>query len=733
MDFVLFSLQSIEDFSQSYCRKVYIREQAIQFFGYVSYHVKTDTSLTKSPELYTSIGTSIDELKYFYQRQVNFLLTLQTELFIEHGLGLETHYSPGSSREKEKACMALEKFCSSVEKLQSFYQVNTLAVDRIFGKLEKCDGSPGELNREYKSKWMELKIHFQGELLKLNGSSKEFVTCGMCVLCHEPSSSQPVHIDAEISDAIQNDEPLTLRKLLEVSPTKDPSRSEVETLFYHLVEISVMYHSKQSIRYLLSKAFSASMVSPDHNLLNLIITRWGNENLRVKSQPMQRKQALCETCGDGSVECLLVIVVDEVYHDQKNLLAIDCLGRLSLHYGALYGFGKVCQTIIHHTHTWGQGQVSRLIFTLDSQGYTPFHYAVVENHVAVARVFINILLEEIQSSGKPDKNIRSNMQNLLNIAIRYQFGDMVELLGESQLSFGGVSAHEESPLYVAAQIGRDDYLDILLHNGQMEVIDGSEALNGWTPLFIACINGHRKAAELLIKAGANQEVCDFRGWYPKEHAALRGHVSLAELLKSWDRTRMTGGPASIPLRPSRTVGFHLPININHAIVNIRSLQNGRHLKGIDLKMPSSKDTIFTEMLPPMNMSVSVGGSSSHLVHLPVLGDMSNEPFIFPLHDSNDVHLVFKLFSADSSRELIGSASILLQEELDCLGPNRESLFRARTIPILVKETSDLLGTVTFTFLIAQKSMNSRNCHLSSATSQSKEYRLLVIEVLKIGK
>ncbi|OKL62494.1 hypothetical protein UA08_02537 [Talaromyces atroroseus] len=418
---------------------------------------------------------------------------------------------------------------------------------------------------------------------------------------------------------------------------------------------------------------------------------------------MQRRQAICETCGDGSVECLLVTAVDEVYHDQENLLAIDCLGRLSLHYGELYGFGEDCQRIIHH---WGRGQASRLIFTLDSQGYTPFHYAVVENHVSVARVFINILLPEIQSRGKPDKNTRSNMQNLLNIAIRYQFDDMVELLGESQLLFGGVSAHEESPLYVAAQIGRDDYLDILLRNGQMELIDGSEALNGWTPLFIACINGHRKAAELLLKAGANQEVRDFRESYPKEHAALRGHFSLAELLKPWDRTQMTGGPARIPLRPSRTVGFHLPVNVDQAIVNIGTLQNGRHQNGIDLKMPWSKDNI----LPLMNMSVSVGGSVSHLVHLPVLGDMSNEPLIFPIHDPSQVHLVFKFFSADSSREgheRIGSASILLQEEVDCFGPNRESLFRARTIPILAKETSDLLGTVTFTFLIAKKLMNLR--------------------------
>jgi glycerophosphodiester phosphodiesterase len=663
-------------------------------------------------------------LTTFHQKQCDFISAVQTEFSIRHGLepgvsgSLKIHQS--GSHKREKLCR-LEYLRKDIEKLQSFYRVNEQAVDRIYGKIEKFCGSLGKLHQKHKSNWTNRKILLQGSLLKLNGSLKEPLTgtdCALCcetfssieTICHEASSGQALPFAEEIfalKCAIQSDEPSVVAKLLEGFPPKNALASNTEALLYHLVELSMMHQSGRSTQYLLSEVFSLTGRMPDHNFLNHMISRVGQEGQYYdRVEPMQKKKSLCEICHNGTKEHPLALAVDQVYCGQENIIsARDYLGRLSLHYGALYGLKTVCQTIIHHAGD--QGQALSLIFSPDAQGYTPFHYAVIENHVAIARTFLDILMENL-SSGKTKNEIMSKIQNLLSIAIRYQFDGMVALLAASQLYSGysgGVSDHAESPLHVAAEIGRDDYLRTLLDNGQMKNIDQLEALTGWSALFIVCIKGHRKAAELLVKVGASQEIRDNRGWYAKEHAALRGHFSLAELLKPCDKSQMTGGPASIPLTSDCTVGFPLPANVDYAIINIGLLQNGRQMKGVDLRMLSSEDKISTRTLPPVDMSVSIGGSSaSHSIHLPILSDLANEPLIFPINSSSEVYLTFKFFRQGSSHEtsnLIGSAATLLRSELDCFEPNRESLFRGRTIPILEKETSELIGSVTFTFLIAK--------------------------------
>ena len=597
------------------------------------------------------------------------------------------------------------------EKLQSFHRVNEEALDRIYGKIERCGSLPAEFHQKHKSNWIKTKTDFQKELLELSKNVGPIETTTTGTLCRETTLNRSVQLAAEDStliSAIQNDEPSTLAELLEAIPVKGTTSGSSKTLFYHLMETSIIHHSERSTRLLLSQAFSVFGVTPDHKLLNRLITRAGHaENPLKKLQSMQVNQSPRRTCQEWNAEPALAIIADQVYHDERGkILTKDHLGRSSLHYSALYGLGTLTQTILCHVHALDSGQVPCTIFSLDSQGFTPFHYAVVERHVAVARVFVDILVQS--QSNKPDDIISRNLQALLNIAIKYQFDDMVEMLAESLPQFKG-SADAESPLYVAAQIGRDDYLKLLLQNGQTEHIDSPEPLHGWSPLFIACIKGHQKAVEVLLQAGANQDVCDFRGWYAKEHAALRGHFSLTGILNSWDNSLMVGGPSSIPLS-SRTVDFPLPVDVDHVIINIGALQNANCLKGVDFKMHFSEDRNFARFSSPMEMSVSVEGSVSHLVRLPVLSDMGNEPFIFPIRDPHEVHLVFKLTRPDCSsqgRKVLGSAATILPSETDCFGPTRESLFRGRTIPILATETLELLGTVTFTFLIAKRPVNLR--------------------------
>ncbi|KAJ6037686.1 uncharacterized protein N7446_010324 [Penicillium canescens] len=384
------------------------------------------------------------------------------------------------------------------------------------------------------------------------------------------------------------------------------------------------------------KAFPANDVVLDNNLLNHVITMCSREDGSKMSGGLS-KESQCVTGGqdeERGVDLFNFAVCRLGIHQKNALLAEDTFGRLCLHYGAIYGLPS-------------------------------------SSHEAQCQ------------------NLWNRLNGLLIIAIRYQHDDMVFLLGKNQIEFQGCrSIHGESALYVAAQIGREDYVKLLLENGKDLYLDIPETLHGWTPLFIACVEGHKTVAQLLLQAGANQDIHDHLGWVAKEHAALRGYLSLAEMLRPWDMSQLTGGPASHcqPWYPT----------------------DWKKEKAVDLKGLLPEKTKYTSKLASLDMSISMEGNDSTLLKLPILSDVVNEPFVFPVLRPSEARLVFKFFRVDDSCEglqLVGSAAALLESGGDCFGANRESLVRARTIPILEKKTMDVMGTVTFTFVIAKPVMN----------------------------
>ncbi|KAJ6018483.1 hypothetical protein N7522_001947 [Penicillium canescens] len=404
------------------------------------------------------------------------------------------------------------------------------------------------------------------------------------------------------------------------------------------------------------KAFPANDVVLDNNLLNHVITMCSREDGSKMSGGLS-KESQCVTGGqdeERGVDLFNFAVCRLGIHQKNALLAEDTFGRLCLHYGAIYGLPS-------------------------------------SSHEAQCQ------------------NLWNRLNGLLIIAIRYQHDDMVFLLGKNQIEFQGCrSIHGESALYVAAQIGREDYVKLLLENGKDLYLDIPETLHGWTPLFIACVEGHKTVAQLLLQAGANQDIHDHLGWVAKEHAALRGYLSLAEMLRPWDMSQLTGGPASIMLRPVPAADSRHRIESDQVIVNLGILRIGKKEKAVDLKGLLPEKTKYTSKLASLDMSISMEGNDSTLLKLPILSDVVNEPFVFPVLRPSEARLVFKFFRVDDSCEglqLVGSAAALLESGGDCFGANRESLVRARTIPILEKKTMDVMGTVTFTFVIAKPVMN----------------------------
>lgn len=210
--------------------------------------------------------------------------------------------------------------------------------------------------------------------------------------------------------------------------------------------------------------------------------------------------------------------------------------------------------------------------------------------------------------------------------------------------------------------------------------------------------------KFLLQAGAKQNILDHLGWTAKEHAALRGYLAVAEMLEPWDIDHLSDGPASMAVKPvpGPNVGFQP--DQTYVIVNLGVLQYGKKTKAVGFMGSCSEKAMYMNCGLSMEISISDSSSTSHLVELPILKNMVNEPFVFLVSDLNSACIIFKLFRNDglhTTEGLVGSCAALLESPNDAFGENRESLIRARTIPILKKETSRVMGTVTFTVVIAK--------------------------------
>lgn len=84
-----------------------------------------------------------------------------------------------------------------------------------------------------------------------------------------------------------------------------------------------------------------------------------------------------------------------------------------------------------------------------------------------------------------------------------------------------------TPLHIAAEVGRDSMIQILLnHNASIEASDSFQR----TALHIASLAGHVECVNILIKNGAKPDVPDLLGRSPLHLAVKHGHVRTVELL-----------------------------------------------------------------------------------------------------------------------------------------------------------------------------------------------------------
>lgn len=631
--------------------------------------------------------------------------------------------------ELEDLLEAFLELRADLVKLQRYNRVNYDATAKVYGKLAPfSDGS----YRSQKFDWITMQDDWRKQCIL--GLERLHKLIPDIRFAHNHQSTgrslylQNLHVPnlsgsldpGLIYNAIRNDSPPVLARLLEDSTQEDRvSASDLSTLIRGCLKFSITCYSTQCVDYLVLEKVSNAGKNVDHTCLNHLINVTGQ---RITSADVDGAQSpdesgtLVETSSNpgriAAATSLFIRLLEKPTVDQSQILqAKDSFGRLPLHYGARYGLAGICHYILKCLHDINKNSGAReAILSVDSEGHSPLQYALIHNHGAVVRLLLRKLEMDYQVGDEVrNHETRIIISDLLVISIRYQHDEALRHLMSSHIDQNHQSSRGQTALYVAAQIGREDYVKTLLDmtNGS-DAIEIPETVHNWTPLFIACANGHLGVVETLLQAGANQMRLDDQGWTAKEHAAFRGHLTIAGMLNECKTEEYPGVPVNPSYQASWEIRDRFRTDQSVVVLNLGAIRKGnKNEPAVNLNCISLDDTLGfssgvrkdTELL----LEVRVPGSLE-IVQIPILDDKVYEPFIFPIDNPSEAMVVFKLFYAShhlgARGKPIGSGIALLKNLSHSFGEKRESLIRNHTVPLIDNGFGDFIGTVTFTFVIA---------------------------------
>ena len=191
----------------------------------------------------------------------------------------------------------------------------------------------------------------------------------------------------------------------------------------------------------------------------------------------------------------------------------------------------------HFGNRVAQNQVDRVIDFIicganpdrkDVDGFTLLHEAVFHNQVKMVKLLLG-------AGANPDVQIRSRRgMTALHKATKEGYIDIVKILLSAGANPNIVDTVNRSPLHYAIEYGHVDLVRILIDAGVHLDISKGEYWSNYrkdtTVLHMAITNEDTAMVKLLLNAGANPDIKNWRDWTPLHRVAWLGSTDLAKLL-----------------------------------------------------------------------------------------------------------------------------------------------------------------------------------------------------------
>ena len=733
-----------------------------------------------------SLDRNLEDVDSFYNKKYSDVA--RRLKLLQDQYGGSTDILGGLDRDEVEDVMgALLELRGSLRKLQWYGEVNRRGFIKITKKLDKK--VPGVTSQR---RYLESKVDIRsfatnssllatmktvndwlsvlGDVKVLDDNSSSHSTHSLPRVSSKVNLRLPQGLLDSIDQAIRNDDVPGLVKLIRDAclEEKHAENGAYQRLLLNLLQRSIACRSKACIARLLEMVTSLEE-KDDMNQRNCIHRLVISLGRTTRAGDAERSNNIVEEELDGGKSfitpaaapvltpparaakesngiyslgrndksvVILEYLLDRLQPNQRSALqARDVYERMPLHYAAQYGFVVICQIIISHMQAWGQFEVPEGIdapYWQDAEGWAPLHLSVIGGHPLTTRT----LLEAEDWRGVQDRkaSVRKHMSKssqVLALATKSKFTIIVQLLVDAGVDLNYQDGQGETALHLAARFGYSECAEILLKGSDGYKIDLelTENTYGWTALFVACVDGHLKVAELLIDAGANLTRCDISGWTCTEHAALRGHLEIARKLvlmippklsssdllvknsspptsslveRKSNSLATSNGVSRIP-EPVKSFGHRYLTNESMILVSLGTMDMRKAIEAVKLDRIPFADAHHTQLDTALSVVVSAAGANGEpsIVDLPIQDNISTDPIVFTAIDAAKVKLLFDIVPtyAGSKDKIVARGVALLSSIKPSIGSKRITLQGDVTVPIVAAHNLDVIGSVNFNFLI----------------------------------
>ena len=678
-----------------------------------------------------------------------------------------------------------------LRKLQWFGEVNRRGFVKITKKLDKKVPTHGQ--HAYVEGAVAIKpFATNTELMKLMNTTNAWVAKLGTSSKHETngdarsgasltrvSSKSLLDLSNEVLDALdkalRKDEAAALDRELDGVKRNmtDPQDGSFPTFILDLLQRAILYKSRKCIAGLLNR--TASLEDKDdinqRNCLHRYLVSLGRNKAPSSTLSSGGSEASTEDMANGdfiipaatpvlsdprktaevdsstfpgkedeSVK-LFEFLLDHLTQEQREaLVARDQYGRLPLHYAAQYGFVDLVKMILSRMQGWEQFEIQHGVdapFWQDHDNMSPLGLSIVGAHAVTTEAILES--ERWRHQSGEDASLKTRMGRsgeALALATKCNFVPAVQLLIEAGVDINYQDTSGESALHVAARLGHEKCAELLLSSSSAEKVSTElfEATFGWTPLFLACVEGHMNVVQLLINSHADLNKVDTSGWMAKEHACLRGHMdivrALAELTPKPKASRPES-PSHDSRRPGhagqeqvapavKSFGHRYLTDASMVLVRLGSADARTSLPVVSLNRIPLADAHRTQLDTALSLVIHAAGASGE----PFVADLpaqENEPIAFTTRDPASVKLYFDLVPtyAGSREPVLGRGVAMLGSIRPSIGDSKSGLRGDVTVPVVAAQGLEVLGEVRFNFQIVTP-FKHKNLEITEKTTYWKK-------------
>lgn len=172
------------------------------------------------------------------------------------------------------------------------------------------------------------------------------------------------------------------------------------------------------------------------------------------------------------------------------------------------------------------------------------------------------------------------------------------------------------------------------------------------------------------------------------------------------------------------------------LVSLGTMDHRKVIKPVTLDRIAVEDAHTTQLDTALSVVVSAVGANggSTVIDLPIQENISTSPISFTAKDPSKVKILFDLVPtyAGSTARTVARAVAMLSSIKQGAGTQRMSLQGDLCVPLLAADTLDVIGSITFNFLVITPFKHA-NMEISEATTYWRSTSTMIIGHRGLGK